>query len=134
MNITDQESKTIVEAGQAKAKDMGLAVIIAILDDGANLKSFHRMDGAVLGSIDIAHRKARTAVLFQAPSEAVWDYLKPGAPAPGLELTNGGLAPYAGGIPLFTKNGMFAGAIGVSGGSIAQDAEIAKAAANAYQN
>jgi Haem degrading protein HbpS-like len=53
----------------------------------------------VLASIDIAIRKASTAVLFQANSESVWDYCKPGAPAPGLELTNGGLAPFGGGIP-----------------------------------
>jgi putative transposase len=57
------------------------------------------MDGAVLASIDIAIRKASTAVLFQANSGSVWDYCKPGAPAPGLELTNGGLAPFGGGIP-----------------------------------
>ena len=134
MHLSDQQTQIIMATGLAKAQEMGVAAIIAILDDGANLKSFHRMDGAVLGSIDIAQRKARTAVLFQAPSEAVWDYLKPGAPAPGLELTNGGLAPYAGGVPLFTKSGLFVGAVGVSGGSIDQDAEIARVAANAYQN
>jgi uncharacterized protein GlcG (DUF336 family) len=85
------------------------------------------MDGAVLGSIDVATRKATTAALFQARSEAVWEYCKPGAPAPGLELSNGGLAPFAGGIPLRGRGGEMLGAIGVSGGAVAQDLEIAEA-------
>ena len=106
-----------------------MPVNIAVLDAGAHLKAFGRMDGAVLGSIDVARRKATTAVLFHARSEAVWDYCKPGAPAPGLELSNGGLAPFGGGIPLQPsgRHGLI-GAVGVSGGSVAQDVEIAEAA------
>jgi uncharacterized protein GlcG (DUF336 family) len=86
------------------------------------------MDGAVLGSIDIATGKARTAVLFATTSEAVWDYAKPGAPAPGLERSNGGLVTFAGGIPLVSADGTMIGAVGVSGGAVAQDRDIAKAA------
>jgi uncharacterized protein GlcG (DUF336 family) len=67
--------------------------------------------------------------LFQARSEAVWEYCKPGAPAPGLELSNGGLAPFAGGIPLRSSRGEMLGAIGVSGGAVMQDLEIAEAGA-----
>ena len=69
------------------------------------------MDGAVLGSSDIAVRKAKTAALFQVESEAVWEYCKPGAPAPGLEQTNGGLAPFGGGLPLKQPDGTVIGAI-----------------------
>jgi uncharacterized protein GlcG (DUF336 family) len=79
-------------------------------------------------------RKAKTAVLFEANSEAVWDYCKPGAPAPGLELTNGGLAPFGGGIPLRTADGTVIGALGVSGGTVSQDVEIARAAFAAFQS
>jgi uncharacterized protein GlcG (DUF336 family) len=96
-----------------------------------HLKAFTRMDGAPLASIDIALKKARTAALFHAPSEAVWEYCKPGAPAPGLELTNGGLAPFGGGVPL-DADGELVGAVGVSGGAVAQDREIALAAAAAF--
>jgi uncharacterized protein GlcG (DUF336 family) len=103
-------------------------VNIAVLDAGAHLKAFSRMDSAVLGSIDVAIRKARTAVLFQCNSEAVWDYCRPGAPAPTLELTNGGLAPFAGGMALRAPGGELIGAVGVSGGAVAQDLEIARAA------
>ena len=88
----------MLAAGEASARRIGVAVNIAVLDAGAHLKAFARMDGAVLGSIDLAMKKARTAVLFETTSEAVWDYCKPGAPAHALELSNGGLAPFAGGI------------------------------------
>jgi uncharacterized protein GlcG (DUF336 family) len=84
------------------------------------------MDRAILGSIDIALRKARTSVLFNNPSEALWEYCKPGGPAPATEHTNGGLIPYAGGAPIRAE-GSLIGAVGVSGGMPAQDGEVAKA-------
>ena len=129
--LTLHQAHAIIAAGEAKAAATGVAVNIAVLDAGAHLKAFSRMDGAVLGSIDVATRKAATAVLFEARSEAVWEYCKPGAPAPGLELSNGGLAPFGGGIPLRTQAGAMLGAVGVSGGAVAQDLEIAEAAAAA---
>lgn len=98
--ITIDQAHKIIAAGEARAQEMGVPVNIAVLDAATHLKGFDRMDGAVLGSIDVAIGKARTAALFQARSDAVWDYCKPGAPAPGLELSNGGLMAFAGGIPL----------------------------------
>ena len=125
--ITSRQAQAVVQAAEKKAAAIGIPVNIAVLDAGARLKAFSRMDGAVLGSIDVATRKATTAALFQARSEAVWEYCKPGAPAPALELSNGGLAPFAGGIPLRGLQGEMLGAIGVSGGAVAQDLEIAEA-------
>ncbi len=133
MQINTQAAEAIIAGAEAKAREMGLPVIIAVLDAGGHLKAFQRMDGAVLGSIDIAIRKAKTAVLFQCDSEAVWDYCKPGAPAHALELTNGGLAPFGGGLPLRTSDGAFIGALGVSGGAVSQDVEVAQAALAAFQ-
>ena len=130
--LTTREAQAIISAAETKANEIEVPVIIAVLDAGAHLKAFLRMDGAVLGSIDIATRKARTAVLFEVNSENVWEYCKPGAAAPCLELTNDGLAPYAGGIPLKNSEGLLQGAVGVSGGSIAQDFEVAKAAAAVF--
>jgi uncharacterized protein GlcG (DUF336 family) len=129
--ITSKQAQAIISAGEAKAVELGVPVNITVLDAAAHLKAFSRMDGAVLGSIDIATRKARTAALFQTTSEAVWEYCKPGAPAHALELTNGGLAPFAGGIPLVDVDGTMIGAVGVSGGAVPQDLEIAQAAAAA---
>ncbi len=126
--ITLEQARTAIAAGEALAKKIGVPVNIAVLDAGTNLKAFCRMDGAVLGSIDVAMGKARTAALFQITSDAVWDYCKPGAPAPGLDRSNGGLMTFAGGIPIASANGEILGAVGVSGGAVSQDREIAQAA------
>jgi uncharacterized protein GlcG (DUF336 family) len=132
MQLTSYQAQTIVDGADAKARELQLPVVIAVLDAGAHLKALRRMDGAVLASIDIAIRKASTAALFQANSEAVWEYCKPGAPAPGLELTNGGLAPFGGGIPLKGPDGAVIGALGVSGGAVSQDVEVAQAGLAAF--
>lgn len=124
-------ARAVVQAAENKASNLGVSVIIAVIDAGGHLKAFSRMDGAVLGSIDIAMKKARTAALFEVNSEDVWEYCKPGAPAPGLELSNGGLAPFGGGVPLRGDAGELIGAVGVSGGAVAEDSEIARAAAAA---
>jgi uncharacterized protein GlcG (DUF336 family) len=126
--LTSRQARAMITAGEAKAAALGVPVNIAVLDAGAHLLAFSRMDGAVLGSIDIAVKKARTAALFRTSSEAVWDYCKPGAPAHALEHTNGGLAPFAGGVALQGPGGEPLGAVGVSGGAVPQDLEIAEAA------
>src|SRR5688572_3734951 len=132
MPLSSSQARAVIAAAEGKASSIGVPVIVAVVDSGTHLKAFTRMDGAVLGSIDIALKKARTSALFQADSEAVWEYCKPGAPAPCLELTNGGLAPFGGGVPLFRSDGTCAGAIGVSGGAVSQDMEIARAGAAAW--
>jgi uncharacterized protein GlcG (DUF336 family) len=133
MQLTSHQAQVVIDGAEAKARELGLPVVIAVLDAGAHLKAFRRMDGAVLASIDIAIRKASTAVLFQANSEAVWEYCKPGAPAHGLELTNGGLAPFGGGIPLKGPDSVVIGALGVSGGTVPQDVKVAQAAFAAFE-
>lgn len=131
MPLTSIQARAVIAAAESRAQALGVPVIIAVVDAGVHLKAFSRMDGAVLGSIDIALKKARTSALFQADSEAVWEYCKPGAPAPALELTNDGLAPFGGGIPLRSAEGEWLGAVGVSGGAVVQDTDIARAAAAA---
>jgi uncharacterized protein GlcG (DUF336 family) len=131
MKLTTQQAQAVIAAATRRAQELNVPMNIAVLDDGGHLKSFVRMDGAVLGSIDVAMKKAKTAVLFQVNSEAVWEYCKPGAPAPALELTNGLLAPFAGGIPLRNDCEVL-GAIGVSGGAVPQDADVARAGAAAF--
>jgi len=74
------------------------------------------MDKAILGSIDIALTKAKTSILFNGPSENLWEFCRPGGPAPATEYTNGGLIPYTGGIAINDPEGTLVGAIGVSGG------------------
>jgi uncharacterized protein GlcG (DUF336 family) len=132
MQISSHHAQIAIDAAEAKALALGLSVVIAVLDAGAHLKAFRRMDGAVLGSIDIAIRKASTAALFQTNSEAVWDYCKPGAPAPTLEMTNGGLATFGGGVPLRASGGAVVGSLGISGGAVAQDMDVAEAGLAAF--
>jgi uncharacterized protein GlcG (DUF336 family) len=132
--VTTDQARRIIAAGEARAREIGVPVNIAVLDAATHLKAFSRMDGAVLGSIDVALGKARTAALFRANSEAVWEYCKPGAPAPGLQFSNGGLMTFAGGIPLMNAAGTVIGAVGVSGGAVPEDLSIAQAAAAALSN
>jgi uncharacterized protein GlcG (DUF336 family) len=133
MTLTSNTADAMIEAAAAKANELGVAVNIAILDPGAHLKAFRRMDGAPLGAIDLAVRKAKTAALFQMNSEAIWDFVKPGAPAEGMQFSNGGLVTFAGGVLLKSPGGEIAGAIGVSGGTVPQDGEIVAAGVAAFR-
>jgi uncharacterized protein GlcG (DUF336 family) len=126
MQITSSQAAGLIDAAREKAADIGIAVSIVVLDAAGHLKAFSRMDGAWLGSIDVAMKKAKTSVLFEAETQQVGEVCKPGAQAFGLERTNDGLVTFAGGIPLRTAGGQLIGAIGVSGGQVAQDFEIAR--------
>ena len=131
MSLTTDRARAVLAAAEAKAQEIGVPVVVVIVDAGAHPKAFTRMDGAPLGSIDVAMKKARTAALFNVASEDVWEYCKPGAPAHGLELSNGGLAPFGGGVPI-AAGGELVGAVGISGGAVSQDRDIAIAAAAAF--
>jgi len=129
MNLSLQHAEKVLARARTRAEALGVPMNVAILDGGGLLKAFVRMDAAVLGSIDIALAKARTSVLFSCNSEAIWDYCRPGGPSPGLERTNGGLVPFAGGVPIRGAAGTIIGAVGVSGGSPDQDGDVARYAA-----
>ena len=100
MQITAEQAERVLKASILKARELGISVCIAILDSGGHLKAFHRMDGAWLGVIDVAIRKAKTSALFEMETQTLDNYSKAGADAHGIELTNGNLVTFAGGIPL----------------------------------
>ena len=127
MHLSLKAAQTIVARACAHADTIGVPMNIAVVDAGGFLITFARMDQSIPGSIDIALKKAKTSVLFNNPSEALWEFCKPGGPAPATEYTNGGLIPYAGGVPIRAADGSLIGAIGVSGGMPVQDGEVAKA-------
>jgi len=131
MKLTVEQAQSVMTAAVAKAAALSVPMNIVVLDAGGHLKAFLRMDGALLASIDIARKKAKTSVLFEANSESVWEYCKPGAPAHGLEHTNHVIVTFAGGVPLRVGDEML-GAIGVSGGAVSEDAEVAAAGAAAF--
>jgi uncharacterized protein GlcG (DUF336 family) len=131
MSLTLDQAEKLSEAAKAKAKAIGVAMNIAIVDEGANLVSFHRMDNAWLGSIDISIKKAKTARFFDMNTGEIGKLSQPGGPLYNIEHSNGGLITFPGGVVLKEKNGKVIGAIGVSGGSVEQDHEVAVAGANA---
>jgi uncharacterized protein GlcG (DUF336 family) len=133
MHITSAHAEHLIEVAQSTATSLGIAVSVAVLDASGHLKAFSRMDRAWLGSIDVAIKKAKTSILFETDSEKVWEFSKPEAQAHGLDLTNGVLVTFAGGIPLRTTAGALLGAIGVSGGQVSQDREVAHAGALALR-
>ncbi len=132
MSITANQAGRMIDAAAAKAQQAGVRASIAVLDSGGHIKAFLRMDGAWLGSIDVAIRKAKTSVLFEAETQQIWEVSKPDAQAHGLELTNGHLVTFAGGMALRSAQGELVGAVGVSGGQVAQDYEIVSAAFSAF--
>jgi uncharacterized protein GlcG (DUF336 family) len=125
--MTMERAQRIIEAGIAKAKEIGQVMNIAIVDAGANLTSFVRMDGAWLGSIDIAINKAFTAKAFDISLE-LGRNSQPGDQSFGIHVSNHArVMIFAGGIPI-NMNGKIAGAVSVSGGSGEQDQAVAGAA------
>ncbi|RJL35908.1 GlcG/HbpS family heme-binding protein [Bailinhaonella thermotolerans] len=125
--LTLQDAFRRAEAGMARAAELGVDMNIAIVDAGGHLLHFVRMDRAWLGSIDIALKKARTAVLFRMPTAVIGGLSQPGGPCYGIELTNDGLVSFGGGLPITDGEGRTIGAIGVSGGTVEQDTLIAEA-------
>ena len=132
-DVSLNQAQAAIDAAFAKAKELDTKMNIVILDVGTNLKAFARMDGAWLGSIDIALKKARTAALFQSPTSTFGPLVQPGQPLYGAEVSNGGLITFAGGIPLMGKDGSVIGAIGVSGSSVEDDQAVAEAGAAAVE-
>jgi len=131
MNITLDEADKVLAAAKAKAREIGVSMNIAIVDEGANLKSFCRMDDALLGCADIAIKKAKTSRFFNMSSGELGKLSQPGGYLYNIEHSNGGLISFAGGVVLRNTIDQIIGAIGVSGGSVEQDHEVAIAGANA---
>lgn len=129
MSITLEQAEQLSKAAKTKATEIGVPMNIAIVDEGANLVSFHRMDNAWLGSIDISIRKAKTARFFDMNTGELGKLSQPGGPLYGIEHSNGGLITFPGGVLLKDTSGKIIGAIGVSGGSVEQDHEVASAGA-----
>lgn len=126
-------ARQVVTAAVEKAQEIGTAMDIAVVDAGANLKAFARMDGAWLGSIDIAMRKARTARFFDMPTGEIGKLSQPGGPLFQIEASNGGLITFPGGLPLKNKNGDIVGGIGVSGSTVENDHAVAEAGAKVVE-
>ena len=127
--ITLEKANRVIAAGEAKARELGQPMNIAVVDAGTNLTAFIRMDGAWLGSIDIAMNKAFTAKAFDISTLELGQNSQPGDQFFGIHVSNHDrVMIFAGGIPL-RVDGKIVGAVGVSGGSGEQDQQVAAAAA-----
>jgi uncharacterized protein GlcG (DUF336 family) len=130
--VTLGAGQVVLEAARAKATQIGVPMNIAVVDEGNNLVAFARMDDAWLGSIDIAQGKAYTARAFDMPTKDLAPLAQPGASLYGIEASNDGrVIVFAGGIPLVSGDRVV-GAIGVSGGTVEQDQEVAEAGVAAF--
>ncbi len=129
--ITLQQARAVVDAARAKSDELDVKMNIAVVDSGANLKAFARMDGAWLGSIDIALKKARTARLFDMKTGDIGELSQPGGSLYNIEVSNDGLITFPGGIPLTNADGHVIGGIGVSGSTVEDDHAVASAGAAA---
>jgi len=130
-DITSHQAEDVLTEALARAEQIDTLMNVAIVDAGGNLKAFSRMDGAWLGSIDIALKKARTARFFDMNSGELGSLSQPGGPLFNIEVSNNGLITFPGGIPLRDENGQVIGGIGVSGSTVDNDQAVAEAGAKA---
>jgi uncharacterized protein GlcG (DUF336 family) len=128
--MTLELAKKIIERAEEEAKQIGVPMVISILDDGGNFVAGHRMDDALLVSLEIAQNKAWTSIAMKMPTSDLTALAVPGEVLYGINTTNNGrLVLFGGGIPL-RMDDQFIGAIGVSGGSVDQDVRVAQVAGN----
>ena len=130
-DIDLEATQRAVAAAIKKAEELGCKMNIAVVDAGANLKAFARMENAWLGSIDISIKKAKTARFFDMPTGAIGNLSQPGGSLYNIEHSNGGLITFPGGVPLQNANGAVVGGIGVSGSTVENDHAVASAGAAA---
>lgn len=129
MNITLKQAEAIIEAAKATSVTLDTKMNIAVVDSGANLVAFARMDGAWLGSLDISIKKAKTARYFDMNTGVIGELSQPGQPLYNIEHSNQGLITFPGGVPVKDAQGNIIGAVGVSGSTVENDHAVAEAGA-----
>ena len=130
--VSLEDARRVTAAGEDCASEIGQPQNIAVVDAGGNLVSHVRMDGAWIGSVDIATNKAFTARAFDLPTADLAADSQPGGQFYGIQESNKGrVVIFAGGVPL-ERDGEVVGAVGVSGGDGDQDTTVAEAAAAAF--
>jgi uncharacterized protein GlcG (DUF336 family) len=131
--LTLAAARRAIEAAQAEAREMRVAMSVAVVDSGGQLVAFERMDAADLVTITLARDKAWTALANGMPTGDLAPLVQPGAEFYGYDSIDGGrMIVFAGGLPLRTASGVLVGGVGVSGGSSAEDQRAVEAAAKAF--
>jgi len=133
-SLTLEEAKRMLSAAEAKAETLGIAYNLAVVDAGGHLLAFLRQDGALIGSIDLAIDKAKTARIFDKATSELAELAQSGGPLFGIQDSNAGeVVIFGGGIPVIL-GGSVVGAIGTSAGTVEQDIAVAEAAIAALDN
>lgn len=128
------DARQMIAAGEKKAHALGVPYNLAVVDAGGGLIAHVRMDGAWLGSVDIAIHKAWTARAFDMPTDKLSKMAQSGKPLFGIDSTNHEkVVIFGGGIPLKVGD-VVVGALGASGGTVDQDVEVAEAAISAFDS
>src|SRR6185503_7991239 len=126
--VSLEDARRVIAAGEESAKELGQPQNIAVVDAGGNLVAHVRMDGAWIGSVDVAINKAYTARAFDLSTAELAANAQHGGPFYGIQESNKGkVMIFAGGVPL-KRDGEIVGAVGVSGGDEEQDTTVAEAA------
>jgi uncharacterized protein GlcG (DUF336 family) len=125
-SITSAAAQRMIAAAEAKAREMGKPMCIAVCDEDGTLKAFSRMDGAPLLSVQIAQDKAYTAISFSMATHEWFEFVKNDPPLLHGIIKTDRLIVFGGGFPISTDEGIIGG-IGVSGGHWTDDMEVAKA-------
>jgi uncharacterized protein GlcG (DUF336 family) len=128
-SLTLADARRLIDAGEKKAQEMRIPYNIAVVDAGGSLIAHVRMDDAWMGSVDIAINKAWTARAFNMSTEDLANLGQCGQQGFGINTTNNcKVVIFGGGVPIII-NGAVVGAVGASGGSVADDVKVARAAA-----
>lgn len=131
LTLDYSDAQHMIRAAKTAADTLGVPSCIAVVDAGGHLLAFARQDDAPIGCIDLAINKARTARLFDKPTEAISRLAQPGAELYGIQHSNGGnVMLIGGGLPV-VRDGTVIGAVGTSAGTVAQDIAVAEAALSA---
>ena len=132
--LTLEEAKRMLSAAEAKAVTLGIAYNLAVVDVGGHLLAFLRQHGALIGSIELAIDKAKTARIFDKSTAELAQLAQSGKPLFGIQQTNAGeVVIFGGGIPVIV-DGNIVGAVGMSAGTVEQDIAVAEAAIAALDN
>ena len=115
----------LIEKVEAKAAEWGMRVVTAVSDASGRPVAVHCMDGAYIGSFDVALNKTYTSVAFQMSTAKLGTLSQPGESLYGIQFTNGGKIVIFGGGEVLERNGKMIGALGVSGGTAKQDTDLA---------
>ncbi|TKB09745.1 heme-binding protein [Desulforhopalus sp. IMCC35007] len=120
----------MIKAAEAKAKEIGVPMVVTVLDGGGNMVAQHRMDDALLVSVEVSLNKAYSAVAVKLPTDTLGELSQPGAMLYGLQNASR-MIIFGGGVPV-KVDGKIIGGLGVSGGSVEEDMQCMNAGLAAF--